>query len=107
VFGMGTGGTLSLQSPKSHMETFRKTLKTPFAKGSTSNAFVFICVHSWLNIDGLPLGCKPRCRANRFYSVSTVKFYGQAERAISNGQLNASLRLHIRPIDVVVYHGPS
>lgn len=37
----------------------------------------------------------------------TVKFYGQAERAISNGQLNASPRLHIRPIDVVVYHGPS
>ena len=40
-------------------------------------------------------------------SESTVKFYGQAERAISNGQLNALLRLHIRPIDVVVFHGPS
>src|SRR5688572_22741926 len=35
------------------------------------------------------------------------KFYGQAERAISNGQLNALLRLHIRPINVVVFHGPS
>ena len=35
------------------------------------------------------------------------RFYGQAERAISNGQLNALLRLHIRPIDVVVFHGPS
>jgi hypothetical protein len=35
------------------------------------------------------------------------KFYGQAERAISNGQLNASLHFHIRPIDVIVYHGPS
>ena len=43
----------------------------------------------------------------RLYSVLTVKFYGQAERAISNGQLNALLRLHIRPIDVVVFHGPS
>ena len=30
----------------------------------------------------------------------------QAIRAISTGQLNASLRLHIRPIDVVVFHGP-
>ena len=40
-------------------------------------------------------------------SVPTVKFYGQAERAISNGKLNALLRLHIRPIDVVVFHGPS
>jgi hypothetical protein len=35
------------------------------------------------------------------------KFYGQAERAISNGQLNTSLCFHIRPIDVIVYHGPS
>ena len=34
------------------------------------------------------------------------EFYGQAERAISNGQLNVLLRLHIRPINVVVYHGP-
>ena len=38
-----------------------------------------------------------------FYSASTVKFYGQAERAISNGQLNVLLRLHIRPIKQVVY----
>ena len=30
----------------------------------------------------------------------------QAYRAISTGQLNALPRLHLRPIDVVVYHGP-
>lgn len=30
----------------------------------------------------------------------------QACRAISTGQLNALPRLHLRPIDVVVYHGP-
>ncbi len=29
----------------------------------------------------------------------------QADRAISTGKLNALLRLHARPIDVVVYHG--
>ena len=29
----------------------------------------------------------------------------QAYRAISTGQLNALLRLHLRPIDVVVFHG--
>ena len=34
------------------------------------------------------------------------KFYGQAERAISNGKLNVLLRLHLRPINVVVFHGP-
>ena len=29
----------------------------------------------------------------------------QANRAISTGQLNALLHLHLRPIDVVVFHG--
>ena len=29
----------------------------------------------------------------------------QAKRAISTGKLNALLRLHTRPINVVVYHG--
>jgi hypothetical protein len=91
--------------------------------------FANICVDSRLNIDGLPLflsarttpcGCalflRPRTAlsaarsyfvARADHSVSTVKFYGQAERAISNGQLNVLLRLHIRPINVVVFHGPS
>jgi hypothetical protein len=40
-------------------------------------------------------------------AVVQSKFYGQAERAISTGQLNALLRLHIQPINVVVFHGPS
>ncbi len=31
---------------------------------------------------------------------------GQALRAISAARLNASLRSHLRPIDVVVSHGP-
>ena len=34
-------------------------------------------------------------------------FYGQAERAISNGKLHELPRFHIRPINVVVCHGPS
>ena len=29
----------------------------------------------------------------------------QADRAISTGQLHGLLRFHLRPIDVVVYHG--
>jgi hypothetical protein len=33
------------------------------------------------------------------------KFYGQAERAISNGKLHITA-LHIRPIHLVVYQGP-
>ena len=66
VFGMGTGGSLSLWSPR----------------------------RSGLNIDGP--------RFDRTLYVNS-KFYGQAERAISNGQLNALLRLHTRPIKLVVY----
>ena len=31
----------------------------------------------------------------------------QAERAISTGKLNTLLRLHTRPINVVVFHGSS
>jgi hypothetical protein len=31
----------------------------------------------------------------------------QAERAISTGWLHALLRFHLRPIDVVVFHGSS
>ena len=31
----------------------------------------------------------------------------QADRAISTGKLNALLRLHTRPINVVVFHGSS
>ena len=57
-----------------------------------------------LNIDGLPpplafSAKRPLC----FHS----RFYGQAERAISNGKLHELPRFHIRPIDVVVFHGPS
>ena len=74
---------------------------------STPNAFV--CIRSRIkNIDGLHKVALPKPRLRGLvYSVFTVKFYGQAERAISNGQLNVLLRLHIRPIDVVVFHGPS
>ena len=35
------------------------------------------------------------------------QIYGQAERAIRTGKLNALLRLHTRPIYAVVFRGPS
>lgn len=35
------------------------------------------------------------------------KYYGQAERPISTGKLNASQRLHLRPIKLVVSEWPS
>ena len=41
-----------------------------------------------------------------FDQFLSVTGSNQAYRAISTGQLNALLRLHLRPIDVVVFHGP-
>ena len=35
------------------------------------------------------------------------QIYGQAERAIRTGKLNALPHLHVQPIDVVVFDGPS
>ncbi len=58
---------------------------------------------------------KPRKKHKSGVQVTLQKFAGaclastgsnQAYRAISTGQLNALLRLHLRPIDVVVFHGP-
>ena len=39
-------------------------------------------------------------------SYLTTRLYGQAARAISTGQLNASQRFHTPPINVVVSDGP-
>ena len=43
----------------------------------------------------------------RHVVLCAVEFYGQAERAISNGKLNPLLGLHIRPIKQVVFLCPS
>ena len=58
-----------------------------------------------------PSDCPSQAHALRMLSDpvrASLPFTGsnQAYRAISTGQLNALLRLHLRPIDVVVYHGP-
>ena len=49
--------------------------------------------------------------ATRYFLFAFFSRFGdesdQAERAISTGQLHALLRVHIRPIDVVVFHGSS
>ncbi len=40
-------------------------------------------------------------------TTSNQGIYGQVKRPISTGQLRTSLLLHIQPINVVIYHGPS
>ena len=47
--------------------------------------------------------------ATRYFPFAFFSRFGdesdQAERAISTGKLHALLRVHTRPIDVVVFHG--
>ena len=57
---------------------------------------------SWCVV--LPTGAAWQRRPIRMWAWITRG--DQACRAISTGQLNASPRLHIRPIDVVVFPGP-
>jgi hypothetical protein len=48
---------------------------------------------------------KPTAESRQPHAPS--KFYGQAERAISTGELHALLRFNLQPINQVVYLGPS
>ena len=85
---MGTGGTPSLGSPK--------TCFDKVAIGATLFEYLTGVLPTRLQTIAL------------FSELLYVhrKFYGQAERAISNSQLSMLPHLHICPIDVVVYHGP-
>ena len=105
---MGTGGTPALQSPKTglwvvEVGNLPSHHHTEFVWKPVAAAGFFLppTSHNLLpfsNIDGQQV---TKCAVS-VYST----FYGQAERAISNGKLNVLLRLHIRPINVVVFHGP-
>ncbi len=53
-------------------------------------------------------GCGPdgaRFRKDRARLMGKDNESDEADRAISTGKLHALLRVHTRPIDVVVYHG--
>ncbi len=77
VFGMGTGVAPPLKSPG-------------FISGLLS-----VCQTG---------DAHPRRACPVFFCLD--KPYGQASRSISTGQLNASLRLHLQPINLVVCEGP-
>ena len=51
-------------------------------------------------------GCQPALLERSIASTSIVWVLYPSPRPISTGPLNALLHLHLRPIDVVVYHGP-
>src|SRR5579871_5829381 len=95
VFGMGTGGSLSLRSPRNWRQKGTD-------RGSDLQVPLSLILTGWKTQEGK----KAALHALQQH-VCAVVFYGQAERAISNGKLNALLRLHIRPIKLVVYQCPS
>ena len=82
VFGMGTGVTFSPWSPEK------------FAPAEAGRGKKSIVSGNW-NRDAAP-------GTRRFREVEN----GQASRRISTGKLNASPRLHSRPIEVVVFDPP-
>ena len=67
-------------------------------------------IYGWRWLGGLALATRPSPLATQVALRATFcmrnEFYGQAERAISTGKLNALLRFHIRPINLVVFQGP-
>ena len=67
--------------------------------GSSERAFLGSPLASvqWTLAPPMSSGCAPHLLTTGSY---------QAYRAISTGQLSALLHLHLRPIDVVVFHGP-
>jgi hypothetical protein len=60
-----------------------------------------------LNFQSKSIPSKNRCLSRSFLTTGGKRNKGQATRPISTGQLNILLCLHLQPIDVVVYHGPS
>ena len=63
---------------------------TPFARATRSSKHKEVC--------------KSRARSRQRMSTAARNEENQADRAISTAKLNASLHLHMRPINVVVYH---
>ena len=86
MFGMGTGGAPPIKPPENLLQ-MRKCLGC------------FLC---------RPRGVVPRSTLVFVESVKQLEEKNdQAARAISIGQLNALPRLHLRPINVVVFDGSS
>ena len=92
MFGMGTGVTLAVISPETCCRAAISGGVSVCGKKSEDDA-------SQLNRLELLLGLRERLVGR--YALG--KFYGQAERAISTGKLNALLRLHLQPIKLVVF----
>jgi hypothetical protein len=95
-FGMGSGVSLALEPPNLQNAPFGCGAAAPFQT----------CGPPRDRLIRSPLNSGRSTSAGRRWGTHLLPDRNQAYRAISTGQLNASPRLHLRPIDVVVFHGP-
>ena len=106
-FGMGSGVSLALLPPDLQGAPPRgASLRRPLHGGATRRPRwwpVLPCLHCSL---GLTSVTGRGVRAPHWSPGRPSSGSDEACRAISTGQLNALPRLHLRPIDVVVFHGP-
>ncbi len=94
MFGMGTGVTLAQESLKQSLAGRR-----PARQGDGG-------VKTLDKSIGRDVS-KPHGSGLHTQRELNRRKKGEASRAISTARLNVSPRLHLRPIDVVVYDGPS
>ena len=103
-FGMGSGGSTSLLSPGKLVEYRRiYCLKRQTSRDSNRAADKLKVLRQRVLLYFLRT---PQFRCLLSQSNLTTRLYGQAARAISTSQLNASQRFHTLPINVVVFDGP-
>ena len=86
MFGMGTGVTLSTKPPENLSTLSEESLENRIVKVLRQTLLCVRCVFARVLLES--------------------KFYGQAKGLISSGQLSVFQRLHLHPINVVVYHEP-
>ena len=106
-FGMGSGGSTSLLSPGKLVEYRRiYCLKRQTSRDSNRAADKLKVVLATVLLVVACFLRTPQFRCLLSQSNLTTRLYGQAARAISTSQLNASQRFHTLPINVVVFDGP-
>ena len=99
-FGMGSGVSLALGPPD--LESARGVA----GPGLSVRSRLRTNTRLVLSNDIEPGFCRPLSGQGPVHGVRLLPDRIEACRAISTGQLNALARLYLRPIDVVVFHGP-
>lgn len=99
-FGMGSGVSRQLWPPDRIRTPLGVDIRVPSQVHEARAAGGRLC------LGGLCMLLCPVRRGGALGPSLAVTGSDQAYRTISTGQLSALLRVHLRPIDVVVCHGP-